>query len=540
METEAQPGGEKQVKHYVIGRSELDLAGFVGICNGGTAVELGAEARAAVVECLDFRRGLESGNDAVYGVNTGFGKLADTRIPSGSLGLLQENLIRSHAVGWGPHLSLAEARGMIYLRAASLAHGHSGVRPDVIEQLLWLLESGVHPYIPSRGSVGASGDLAPLAHLALVLMGEGHVIDAAGERRPAGPVLEAAGRQPLKLEAREGLALINGTQLMNSLGLLAAARLDRLVRWGVLACALTVEALEGSAHPYSAAFQKLRPHPGGVDVAAALTAILSGSPILAAHAHCPRVQDPYSVRCAPQIIGASLDLLRTASGVLLREAGSVTDNPLLFPATGEVISGGHFHGQPIAVHLDGMILAASELASVSERRIYLMLGGNDGRLPRFLAAEPGLESGMMIAQYLAAGLVSENKNATAPASADSIPTSMGQEDHVSMGSVGAVKLAPFLDRVETVIALELLTAGRALQFITEQRWAALVPRDQVLLPGRWTAMVLDRLGAVADLSPADRSLTADIESVLDLIDDQDVLAEFDEPLASIRAKLPEE
>lgn len=528
------------MKNFVIGRDELDTAAFVSICGGGTQVELGETARAAVQRCLDFRRGLAAGDAAVYGVNTGFGKLADTRIDADKLGVLQENLIRSHAVGWGDPLSLPEARGMIFLRAASLAHGHSGVRPEVIEQLLWLLEAGAHPFIPSRGSVGASGDLAPLAHLALVLMGEGHVMDAEGIRRPAAGFLAERGREPLQLEAREGLALINGTQLMNSLGLLAAHRLDRILRWAVLACALTVEALEGSAHPYAADFHALRPHPGGVAVAGALRNLLDSSPILAAHAHCPRVQDPYSLRCAPQIIGASLDLLSRVRAVLLREAGSVTDNPLLFPETGDVVSGGHFHGQPIAVQLDAMILAASELASVAERRIYLMLGGNDGRLPRFLAADPGLESGLMIVQYLAAALVSENKNASAPASADSIPTSMGQEDHVSMGSVAAVKLGPFLDRVETVIALELLTAGRALQFIRHSNWAAKVPREQTLECGEWTGALLRALADRVDLDPVDRSLTADVEQILEMMAGDEILDRLAEPLAPVAAAVEKE
>ena len=524
------------MRKFIIGRSRLDLEGFVSICRGQSQVDLSAEARTAVDRCLEFRRVLEHGEKPVYGVNTGFGKLSDTRIPDDHLSQLQENLIRSHAVGWGDPLDREQVRGMIFLRAASLSHGFSGVRAEVIEQMLWLLSSDIHPFIPSRGSVGASGDLAPLAHLALVLMGEGHVLDENGKRLPAGPALAAAGRKPLKLEAREGLALINGTQMMNALGLLSVARLERIIKWGVLAAALTVEALEGSIRPFGAAFHALRPHPGSRDVAAALDALLADSPIIEMHHDCPRVQDPYSVRCVPQVLGACLDSVRNAEQVFLREAGSVTDNPVLFPLSGDVVSGGHFHGEPLALHLDALALAGSEVASVAERRIYLMMGGNDGRLPRFLAANPGLESGLMIGQYLAAALVSECKNATAPASADTIPTSMGQEDHVSMGSVAALKLGPMLDRVETVVALELLTAGRALQFLTKPRWARMASRIGDLTPGKHTARVLRRLGAAANLSPGDRPLTDDIEAVVAMVREEEILEHLAKPLASLAGR----
>ncbi len=517
---------------FVIGEQTLDTAMFTAITAGRRKASLGVAARERVAKCLAFRRRLEGGNTRIYGVNTGFGKLADTVIPAPQLADLQRNLVRSHAVGWGPALSRPEARGMLLLRAMSLAGGHSGVRPEVIDQLLWLLESGVTPWIPSRGSVGASGDLAPLAHQALVLMGEGHVLDERGEPVPAGPVLAELGRAPLVLEAKEGLALINGTQFMTSLGLRAVARSLNLVRHALLAAALTVEALEGSMKPFGKAYHELRPHREIGDAAAVLEALLRGSEVMAHHRDCGRVQDPYSVRCCPQVVGASLGQVRRAQDVLLCEAGSVTDNPVLFPDTGEVITGGHFHGQPLALQFDAMYAAASEIASIAERRINLMLSGNGGRLPRFLAADPGLESGLMIAQYLAAALVSETKNKAFPAAVDSIPTSDGQEDHVSMGSVGALKLGPGIDRCEAVVALEILTAGRALEFITQEGAARRLGRP-VLRPATPLVGVLACLREAIDLTPGDRTLTADLETVVGLIRDGRLIEDLDTALAPV-------
>ncbi|MEZ4388358.1 MAG: histidine ammonia-lyase [Candidatus Krumholzibacteriia bacterium] len=517
---------------HLVGEHPLDLAAFAAIVRGDRPATLAAAARARVVRCLELRRGLEAGDARIYGVNTGFGKLADTVIPRAQLLDLQRNLVRSHAVGWGPALRRDEARGMVLLRAMSLAGGHSGVRPEVIEQLLWLLDADVTPWIASRGSVGASGDLAPLAHLALVLMGEGHVLGADGVRLPAAPVLAAHGRAPLVLEAKEGLALINGTQLMTSLGLHAVVRALNLVRHALVAAALTVEALEGSARPFGAAYHQLRPHRGIMDAAAVLDTLLQGSEVMAGHRDCGRVQDPYSVRCAPQVIGASLDQIRRAADLLLLEASSVTDNPVLMPETGEVITGGHFHGQPLALQLDALYAATAEVASVAERRINLMLSGNGGRLPRFLAADPGLESGLMIAQYLAAALVVENRSKAFPAAVDSIPTSDGQEDHVSMGSVSALKLAPCLDRCEAVVALELLTAGRALAFITGDAHARRLGR-MPMRPAAPLQGVLDRLADAVDLSPGDRPLTDDLAVVQTLLASGSLLTGLDNDLAPV-------
>lgn len=497
---------------FVIGDDTLDLPSFLRICQGRQQVQLGQAARARIEKCDEFRRQLVESDQRIYGVNTGFGKLADTVIPHADLAQLQNNLVRSHAVGWGRILDREETRGMILLRALSLSHGFSGVRIAVVEQLLWLLSADLQPWIPSRGSVGASGDLAPLSHLALVLMGEGHLVAADGERVDAGPVLAARGRPPLVLEAKEGLALINGTQLMNGLGLLGVGRALRLVRRATLAAALSLEALEGSALPFDESYHAVRPHREIGDVATSFRALLAGSEILMGHRDCVRVQDPYSVRCSPQVLGATLGVVRQVAQVMLREAGAVTDNPVLLPDEQKVITGGHFHGQPLAHQLDFLYQAVSEIADIAERRINLLLGGNNGRLPRFLAARPGLESGLMIAQFLAAALVSENKSKAFPAAVDSVSTSDNQEDHVSMGSVGALKLDGVLSRVEAVVGLEMITAARALQFITRPELAAQGGREALGLSGP-LADLLAELGRIVDVEPGDKALSDDVTHI---------------------------
>ena len=497
---------------FVIGDDTLDLESFALICQGEMAVVLGETARGRIEKCDAFRQQLIQSNKRIYGVNTGFGKLADTVIPNADLAQLQRNLVRSHAVGWGRILDKDETRGMILLRALSLSHGYSGARVAVVEQLLWLLEADVYPWIPSRGSVGASGDLAPLSHLALVLMGEGHVVDDHGERTESGPVLAAAGREPLVLEAKEGLALINGTQLMNSLGLLGVHRAMRLVRRAALAASLSLEALEGSALPFGESYHAIRPHKEIGDIAASFRALLDGSEILSGHHDCVRVQDPYSVRCSPQVLGATLGVVRQVGRVMLTEAGAVTDNPVLLPDEEKVVTGGHFHGQPLAFQLDFLYQAVSELANIAERRISLLLSGNNGRLPRFLADQPGLESGLMIAQFLAAALVTENKSKAFPAAVDSIPTSDNQEDHVSMGSVSALKLDGLLSRVEAVVGLEMITASRALQYITRPELAARNGQQARSLSGPMSDLMAE-LKTIIDVEPGDKPLTDDIAAI---------------------------
>lgn len=442
----------------------LTLEQFISVVRGGEKVELADAACARIEKARAVIERIVDGETAVYGVNTGFGKFANVQVPRDGLEQLQHNLIMSHAIGVGENLPAEVVRGMLLLRAQSLSLGHSGVRPEVVELLLALLNAGAHPVIPSQGSVGASGDLAPLAHLALALIGMGE-IEYGGRLQPAADVLAALGLAPLSLQAKEGLALINGTQLMGSLLALALADARTLLGTANLAAAMTVEAMYGSHRPFAEDVMRLRPHPGAVAVAAELRNFLRQSEIAPSHAVGDgKVQDAYSLRAVPQVHGASLDMLTYAAGVMDTEFASVTDNPLIFPETGDVVSGGNFHGQPLAVTIDALKVAVAELGSISERRCEQLLNPALSGLPGFLTPQGGLNSGFMIAQYTAAALVSENKVLCHPASVDTIPTSANQEDHVSMGAHGARHLRQILGNVQNVIAIELLCAAQALDF----------------------------------------------------------------------------
>jgi histidine ammonia-lyase len=420
------------------------------------------------------RRVLEDvvgGGEPTYGVNTGFGKLASTRVPDDRLADLQRNLLLSHAVGVGAPVPRDIARLMLQLKIVALGQGYSGVSRTTFDRLLLFAERDLVPAVPTRGSVGASGDLAPLAHMALPLIGHGAFTLPDGTERPAAEVLAEEGLEPIALQAKDGLALINGTQFMAAYAAFILHRAMRLVRTADILGAMSLEALQGSATPFDARIHAVRPHPGQVTVAQNVRLLLQESEILESHRNCGKVQDPYSLRCIPQVHGASRDALSHAVNVVETEINAVTDNPLVFPGGGEagqagpgsVLSGGNFHGQPLALVLDYAAIAIAELASISERRTYLLLEGHDG-LPRLLMRETGLNSGFMIPQYTSAALVSENKVLCHPASVDSIPTSLGQEDHVSMGSVGALKLWQVLENVEHVLAIELLTAAQALDY----------------------------------------------------------------------------
>lgn len=443
---------------------QLSLQQFISVVRGNEKVAL---AKAATTRILKARAVIErivDGDLAVYGVNTGFGKFANVQVERGGLEQLQHNLIMSHAIGVGNPLPAEVVRGMLLLRAQSLALGHSGVRPEVVELLLALLNAQAHPVIPCQGSVGASGNLAPLAHLALTLIGMGE-LEYAGTVRPAAEVLAELGLKPLQLQAKEGLALINGTQLMGSLLALAVNDARTLLGTANLAAAMTVEAMYGSHRPFADDVMQLRPHAGAVAVASQLRYFLRNSEIAPSHAVGDgKVQDAYSLRAAPQVHGASLDVLDYAAKVLAVEFASVTDNPLIFPETGDVVSGGNFHGQPLAVTIDALKVAVAELGSISERRCEQLLNPALSGLPGFLTAQGGLNSGFMIAQYTAAALVSENKVLAHPASVDTIPTSANQEDHVSMGAHGARQLRAILENVQNVIGIELLCAAQALDF----------------------------------------------------------------------------
>jgi histidine ammonia-lyase len=435
-------------------------------------VTIAREAKARVGQNRDLIEEFLAAGHTVYGVNTGFGKLSDVRIPDEKLAELQINLVRSHAGGVGEPLSEAEARAMLLLRANVLAKGYSGVRPELLELLVALLNAGVHPVIPEKGSVGASGDLAPLAHLALVLIGEGEAFYR-GERVAGAEALCRAGLQPLQLGAKEGLALLNGTQAMTAVGALAVARAQRVVRLADLAGAMSLEALRGTPAAFDERVHMARPHAGQIAAAAHLVRLLADSEIRESHReHDPRVQDAYCLRCMPQVHGAVRDVLAHVAGVLETEAGSATDNPLIFPETspdgrprGAVVSGGNFHGAPLAYAFDYAAAALTDLAGITERRVDRLLNPdiNEG-LPAFLSADPGLSSGFMIAQIVAAALINECQVLAHPSSTGSIPTDGGKEDHVSMGMTGALKLRQIVEHAERIVAIEMMCAAQALEF----------------------------------------------------------------------------
>ena len=491
----------------------MTLEALAEVARAGRRVEISETARAAMNEARAVVDVVIAGGDsapAVYGVNTGFGALAEVRISAAQVTRLQQNLVRSHASGVGAPLPRDAVRGMMMLRAAVLATGRSGARAECCERLCALLAAGVHPVIPSRGSVGASGDLAPLAHLALGMIGEGDA-ELDGEILPAAEALRRAGIAPLVLEAKEGLTLLNGTQHMTAVGGLAIHDAHATARIADLAGALSLEALKGTARAFDERVIAARPHPGQIAVAGVLRALLAGSAIAESHKDCGKVQDPYSLRCMPQVHGASRDVLDFARTVLEREAASSTDNPLV--VEGEMISGGNFHGQPVALALDAAAMAVAELANISERRIEQLVNPHlSSGLPPFLAPDSGLNSGFMIAQVAAAALVSENKVLAHPASVDSIPSSAGREDHVSMGATSALKLERIGDHVRTVIAIELLCAAQGIDLRRPLTTTAPLEGIHAAIRARVPAMMTDR-----PLSP-------DIAAVRALIDDGTLIA----------------
>ncbi|WP_300556810.1 histidine ammonia-lyase [Maricaulis sp.] len=421
------------------------------------AAKTDVDASAASVERL-----IASGR-TVYGLNTGFGKLAHTRIAADQLGLLQQRLVESHAVGLGEPLPAAIVRLIMALKLASLGRGASGIRWSTLMALQAMADADILPLIPEKGSVGASGDLAPLAHMSLALMGGGEVFYR-GTRMPAGKALNAAGLEPVELAPKEGLALLNGTQVSTALALAGLFEIDTAFSNALVCGALSVDAAKGSMVPFDARIHALRGQPGQIETAAGIRSLLEHSEILGSHADCEKVQDPYCLRCQPQVMGAVLDLMRSAAGVLHAEANAVTDNPLIFPGQDEALSGGNFHAEPVAFAADQLALAAAEIGSLSERRIALLTDASQSRLPAFLSPEPGLNSGYMIAHVTAAALVSENKQRAYPASVDSIPTSANQEDHVSMATHGARRLLDMADNLRGVLGIELIVAAQALDF----------------------------------------------------------------------------
>jgi len=440
----------------------------------------------------------------VYGVNTGFGHLARVRVDAERLDELQLNLIRSHSAGVGEPLPERVVRAVLALRANCLARGHSGLKVETLQRIIDMLRVGIHPIVPEQGSVGASGDLAPLAHIALALIGEGEVFYR-GRRIRAGTALKRARLRPVVLEAKEGLALINGTQVMTAIGVLALLQAERLTTLADIAGAMSLEALKGSHRAFDERIQEARPHPGQIASASNLRRLLRDSAIERSHIDCGRVQDSYSLRCMPQVHGAVRDALAYVRQVLCLEINSSTDNPMVFAESGEFLSGGNFHGHPVAVALDHLGTAACSLGTISERRTERLLNPDLSQLPAFLAHDPGLHSGFMMAQVTAAALVSENKILAHPATVDSIPTSAAKEDHVSMGAHSARKAARIVDHVMTVLAVELLAAAQALDFLRPLR------------PGRGVAVAHRAFRRAISHMHEDRVLATDISMARRLV-----------------------
>jgi len=487
----------------------LTVEEVVRVAHTGEPVTLSRVARRRIeASRAALIRIVESGRPA-YGVNTGFGQLENTPVSKGDLLRLQENLVRSHAAGAGPPLWEDDVRASMLIRANALAKGYSGVRPEVVQMLLGMLNRGVHPVVPSRGSLGASGDLAPLAHIALVMIGEGEA--RKGEKRiPGGAALRSAGLKPLRLEAKEGLAILNGTAVIAGLGCLLVADALQLLKDAEIAASVSFEALRGSPAPFDARLSRLKKQVGQHLVAGNMVKLLQDSEIVKSHKGPHRVQDPYSLRCIPQVLGACFESIHYARQVLEIEINSATDNPLIFPDTGESLSGGNFHGQSLAMALDFLGLGLTVLGAFSERRTARLVDPHLSELPPFLTDHGGLQSGMMILQYTAAALASENKVYAHPASADSIPASANQEDHNSMGQGAALKARHILENARRVVAIEYLCGAQGLEFRKPLK-AGLGPR----FAHRLIRKSIPRL-------TADRPMSGEIDRVVGMMRDGDI------------------
>jgi len=509
------------VAAIVLAPGDVDLATLRRVHAGGVQLALDPSARAGLLAAQATVRRIVEAGEVVYGINTGFGKLAQTIIPPERLAELQRNLVLSHSAGTGEPLAPGVVRLVLATKAVSLARGHSGVRPEIVDALLALSNAGLLPRIPSKGSVGASGDLAPLAHLACVLIGEGEVTAPDGEVIGGADALRRIGLAPFVLGPKEGLALLNGTQVSTALALAGLFGAEDVFAAGLLAGALSLEAIQGSIKPFDARIHAARGQPGQIAVAGAVRALLEGSEILPSHANCGRVQDPYSIRCVPQVMGACLDNLAHAARVLRIEANAASDNPLVFvgpegtSGAGDVISGGNFHAEPVAFAADIIALSVAEIGAISERRMALLLDSGLSGLPPFLVRDGGVNSGFMIAQVTAAALASENKSLAHPASVDSLPTSANQEDHVSMATFAGRRLGDMVDNTAVVVGIEAMAAAQGIELkrglksspLLEAEFAAIrervafIDQDRFLAPsieamrlwarqGQWPAAVL--------------------------------------------------
>jgi histidine ammonia-lyase len=467
-----------------LGAKTLTLEEVFQVAVEGQSVVLSEEARKRIQLAHDYLLAKVATGDTFYGINTGFGLLSNVRIPNQDVETLQYNLLRSHACGMGPSLDDCYVRAMLLLRASNLAIGHSGVSVGLVEQILNVLNAGIIPVIPEQGSVGASGDLAPLSHLALVLVGEGRARYKGKEMKGA-EALKAAGLVPVRLGPKEGLALINGTQFMTAIGVINLLESEKLCDLADLTGAMSLEALRGTASAFEPEIHRVRPHPGQVKTAANLRKLLlvggKKSEIAESHENCGKVQDPYSLRCMPQVHGASRDTLQFVRQVLEREINSVTDNPLVFPEEGKLLSGGNFHGQIVAIAMDTLSIAVAELANISEQRMEKLINPSISDLPPFLTARGGLNSGFMIIQVAAASIVSENKTLCHPASVDSIPTSADKEDHVSMGAWAARKAAKVVTNTKRVLSLELMAAAQGIDLIRPMRSSPAIEKAHELV-----------------------------------------------------------
>ncbi|HEY1328768.1 MAG TPA: histidine ammonia-lyase [Casimicrobiaceae bacterium] len=471
------------MKTIALAPGALDMATLRALWSAPAQLALDPHARAAIDAAAATVQRIADDERLTYGVNTGFGALARTRIDASRLGELQRALVRSHCAGTGPLLDEAVVRLVMVLKIASLSRGHSGVRSEVVDALVALVDRGVVPCIPARGSVGASGDLAPLAHLAAVLIGEG-AAHVDGTLREGADALVPAGVAPLALAPKEGLALLNGTQVSTALALAGLFAAERAFAAALVAGALAVDACLASDTPFDPRIQAVRGHRGQQDVARALCALLDGSAIRSSHRECHRVQDPYSLRCQPQVMGACLDAMRHVAQILVTEANAVSDNPLVFADAGEVLSGGNFHAEPVALAADHLALAIAEIGALSERRTALLTDSHLSGLPPFLVQDSGVNSGFMIAQVTAAALASENKALAHPRSVDSLPTSANQEDHVSMATNAALRLLDMARNTSAIVAIELLAAAQGIDFRRPLHTSAALERAHAWLRAR--------------------------------------------------------
>jgi histidine ammonia-lyase len=508
-------------KPVTLGLEALTLPDFEAVARHGARVKLDKSAREAVKRSARLvDRWVKEGR-AIYGVTTGFGALSDVSIPAGDAARLQINVLMSHAAGVGRPLDEPAARGVMLLRARELALGHACGRLAGIQRLITFLNRGVTPVIPEQGSVGASGDLCPMAHMGLLLIGKGEGFYR-GRRMAGGQILDALGLKPLKLGPGEGLALVNGTQVMTAIGALAAADALRLTKLVDISASMSLEVLMGSRTEVDPRIHQVRPHPGHAAAADNISRLTEDSEIVSSHKDCSRIQDPYTMRCAPQVQGASHDAIRYAEGVIKTEMNAATNNPLIFSDSSEFLLGGNFHGQPVALAMDFMAMAVAELANISERRIERLVNPKLSGLPAFLVNDDGLNSGFMIAQYTAAALVSENKVLAHPASVDSIPTSANKEDHVSMGTIAARKCRDIVANAENVIAIELLCAAQALDLFTN------------LKPGRGTLAAYKAIRDHVSHMEEDRVLADDIAAVRRLMKNGTILDAVEKTVGALK------